>query len=109
MKRAPPWVPLEVLANGVAEVNADIYMLTADRIYTSDLAALEGESPEGTFVPRAPGLAASYPQPVSDPIPPHPSRDKNKGWMATGGWVTYLTLTAPGNTPNYNTGVSRAP
>src|SRR5258708_28652457 len=109
MKRAPPWVPLEVLANGVAEVNADIYMLTADRIYTSDLAALEGESPEGTFVPRAPGLAVPYQQPVSDPLPRDPSRGKNKGAMPPRRWLTHITLTAPAHNRLFHHGVSRAP
>src|SRR5258708_14031707 len=98
MKRAPPWVPLEVLANGVAEVNADIYMLTADRIYTSDLAALEGESPEGTFVPRAPGLAVPYQQPGSPPPPPGPSRGKHIGWVQPRGGLTPLTPPPPPNT-----------
>ena len=108
MKLAHPWVPLEVLANGTAEVNADIYMLTADRIYTSDLAALEQESPEGSFVPRAPGLAVPYQQPVSDQLHRDLSSDKNMGWMQPGGWLTYITLTAPANTVTYDMGVSES-
>ena len=106
MKLAHPWVPLEVLANGVAEVNADIYMLSADRIYTSDLAALEGESPEGGFVPRAPGLAVPYQQPVSDQLHRDLSSDKNMGWMQPGGWLTYITLTAPASSVIYDMGIS---
>ena len=108
MKLAHPWVPLEVLANGVAEVNADIYMITPGRIYTSDLAALESESPEGSFVPRAPGLAVPYQQPVSDELHRDLSSDKNMGWMQPGGWLTYITLTAPANTVTYDMGISGA-
>jgi len=108
MKLDHPWVPLEVLANGVAEVNADIYLITPDRIYTSDLAALEQEAPDGTFVPHAPGLAVRYQQPVSDQLHRDLSTDKNMGWMQPGGWLTYINLSAPATSVTYDMGVSRS-
>jgi hypothetical protein len=106
MKLDHPWVPLEVLANGTAEVNADIYMLTPDRIYAGDLARLDGESPEGAYIPHAPGLAVQYQQPISAQLHKDLSSDKNMGWLKPGGWLTYLTLSAPANTVTYDMGVS---
>jgi hypothetical protein len=108
MRLEHPWVPLEVLANGVAEVNADVYMITPERVYTSDLAALEQESPEGSFVPHAPGLAVRYQQPVGDQLFGDLSRDKNMGWMKPGGWLTYIDLSAPASSVTYDMGVSPA-
>jgi hypothetical protein len=108
MKLDHPWVPLEVLANGVAEVNADIYLITPDRMYTSDLAALEQESPEGSFVPHVPGLAVQYQQPVSDQLHRDLSTDKNMGWMQPGGWLTHISLSAPATSVTYDMGVSRS-
>jgi hypothetical protein len=102
------WVPLEVLTIGTAEVNADLYLLTADRIYTSDLAALEQESPEASFVPGAPGLAVQYQQPVADQLHRDLSSDKNMGWMQPGGWLTYINLSAHANSVTYDMGVSRS-
>jgi hypothetical protein len=106
MKLDHPWVPLEVLANGVAEVNADVYLITPDRVYASDLAALEQESPEGSFVPHAPGLAVRYQQPVSDQLHRDLSSDKNMGWMQPGGWLTYVNLSAPATSVTYDMGIS---
>ena len=101
-----PWVPLEVLANGTAQVDADIYLFTPGRIYASELARLDGESPEGTFVPHAPGLAVQYQQPVSAQLHKDLSADKNMGWMKPGGWLTYMSLSAPGSTVTYDMGIS---
>ena len=106
MKLDHPWVPLEVLANGVAEVNADIYLMTPGRVYASDLAMLENESPAGGFNPHAPGLAVQYQQPVSDQLHRDLSTDKNMGWMKPGGWLTYVSLTAPASTVTYDMGIS---
>jgi hypothetical protein len=108
MKLDHPWVPLEVLANGVAEVNADVYLMTPGRVYTTELAALEQESPEGTFVPHAPGLAVQFQQPVSEELHRDLSSDKNMGWMRPGGWLTYLSLSAPASSVTYDMGVSAA-
>jgi hypothetical protein len=108
MKLDHPWVPLEVLANGTAEVNADIYMFTPGRIYASDLARVDGESPEGAFFRQAPGLAVQYQQPVSTQLHKDLSTDKNMGWMRPGGWLTLITLNAPATTVTYDMGISAA-
>ena len=106
MKLDHPWVPLEVLANGTTHVDADIYMFTPGRIYTSELARLDGESPEGGFIPHAPGLAVLYQQPVSAQLHQDLSSDKNMSWMKPGGWLTYISLSAPATTVTYDMGIS---
>jgi Uncharacterized protein conserved in bacteria (DUF2330) len=106
MKLDHPWVPLEVLANGTAQVEADIYFFTPGRIYASELARLDGESPEGGFIPHAPGLAVQYQQPVSVQLYRDLSSDKNMGWMKPGGWLTYMSLSAPATTVTYDMGIS---
>ncbi|MFY9615804.1 MAG: DUF2330 domain-containing protein [Candidatus Dormiibacterota bacterium] len=101
-----PWVPLEVLANGTDTVNADLYLLTDNPIYTSDLAAAVQESPAGGFVPGAPGLAVQYQKPVSDNLFRDLSSDKNMGWVPRGAVLTYMTLTTPASTVSYDMGIS---
>jgi hypothetical protein len=108
MKLDHAWVPLEVLANGTDQVNADVYVMTPGRVYASDLAMLENESPAGSFLPRAPGLAVQYQAPVSEQLHRDLSSDKNMGWMKPGGWLTYISLTAPASTVTYDMGISPA-
>jgi hypothetical protein len=106
MKLDHPWVPLEVLANGTDQVNADVYVITPGRVYASDLAMVENESPAGSFLPHAPGLAVQYQAPVSEQLHRDLSSDKNMGWMKPGGWLTYISLTAPASTVTYDMGIS---
>jgi hypothetical protein len=106
MRLDHPWVPLEVLANGTAQVDADVYLSTPWRIYASELARLDGESPEGTFIPHAPGLAVQYQRPMSAQLYRDLSSDKNMGWLKPGGWLTYISLGAPATTVTYDMGIS---
>jgi hypothetical protein len=108
MKLDHPWVPLEVLANGTDQVNADVYFITPGRVYASDLAMLENESPAGGFIPRAPGMAVQYQAPLGERLQRDLSSDKNMGWLKPGGWLTYISLTAPASTVTYDMGISRA-
>jgi hypothetical protein len=101
-----PWVPLEVLANGTDVVNADLYMLTDHPVYTADLAAALQESPEGGFVPGAPGFAVEYQKPVSEQLFRDLSGDTNMGWIPRDAVLTYFTLSAPASTVTYDLGVS---
>jgi hypothetical protein len=100
------WVPLEILANGVQQVNADVFLLTAHRIYTSDLAAIVGESPVGGLVPHAAGVTIPYQQPVSEQLFRDLSSDKNMGWVKPGSWLTYVQLNSPATTVDYDLGLS---
>jgi hypothetical protein len=106
MHTARPWVPLEVLANGTDTVNADLYLLTDRPVYTADLAAEVGESPEGSFVPNAPGFAVQYQQPVGGALFRDLSTDKNMGWVPRGATLTYMSLSAPASTVTYDMGIS---
>lgn len=100
------WVPLEILANGVQQVNADVYLLTDTAVFASDLAALDGESPSGGLVPHAAGMTVPYQQRVSDQLFRDLSSDKNMGWVRRGSWLTYLRLDAPAATVEYDLGLS---
>jgi hypothetical protein len=100
------WVPLEILANGVQQVNADVYLLTDTAVFASDLAALDGESPSGGLVPRAAGMTVPYQQRISAQLFRDLSVDKNMGWVRSGSWLTYLRLDAPAATVEYDLGVS---
>jgi hypothetical protein len=100
------WVPLEILANGVQQVNADVFLLTANKIYTSDLAAIDGESPVGGLVPHSAGVTIPYQQPVSEQLFRDLSSDKNMGWVKPGSWLTYLQLDSPARTVDYDLGLS---
>ena len=106
MHTARPWIPLEVLANGTSEVAADLYLLTDNAVFTGDLAAVLRESPEGSFVPGAPGFAVQYQKPISDQLFRDVSSDTNMGWVRPASVLTYLTLTAPATTVTYDMGIS---
>ena len=101
-----PWIPLEVLANGTDTVNADLYLLTDNPVYTSDLAAAVQESPQGGYVPGAPGFAVEYQKPISAQLHQDLSSDKNMGWVPRDAVLTYLTLSTPASTVNYDMGIS---
>lgn len=100
------WVPLEVLANGVQQVNADVFMLTEKQVFTSDLAALDGESPSGGLVPHAAGMTIPYQQRISGSLFRDLSTDKNMGWVKPDSWLTYMQLDAPATTVEYDLGLA---
>jgi len=100
------WVPLEILANGVQQVNADVFMLTEKQVFTSDLAALDGESPSGALVPQAAGMSIPFQQRVSASLFHDLSTDKNMAWVRPDSWLTYLQLNAPATTVEYDLGLA---
>jgi hypothetical protein len=100
------WVPLEILANGVQQVNADVFLLTANQVYTSDLAALDGEAPAGGLVPHAAGITIPYQQRMNASLFRDLSTDKNMGWVRPDSWLTYVQLNAPATTVEYDMGLS---
>jgi hypothetical protein len=102
------WVPLEILANGVQQVSADVFLLTDSQVFASDLAALDGESPAGGLVPHAAGMTVPYQQRVSAQLFRDLSSDKNMGWVRPGSWLTYLRLDAPAVTVEYDLGMSNS-
>ncbi|GAC1328357.1 MAG: hypothetical protein NVSMB17_03670 [Candidatus Dormibacteria bacterium] len=100
------WVPLEVLANGVQEVNADLYLLTDRQVFTGDLAAFDGESPAGGLVPHAAGMTVPYQQRIDGRLFRDLSADKNMGWVRPNSWLTYIQLSAPAATVQYDLGLA---
>ncbi|MFN2465945.1 MAG: DUF2330 domain-containing protein [Candidatus Dormibacteria bacterium] len=100
------WVPLEILANGVQQVNADVFLLTDNQVFTSDLAALDGESPTGGLVPHSAGVTIPYQQRISGQLFRDLSTDKNMSWVRPATWLTYVQLNAPASTVEYDLGLS---
>jgi hypothetical protein len=106
MKTAHIWVPLEVLAIEGQQVQADLFLLTDQPVYTSDFAAIVGQSSVGSQVPGAPGFVLSFQEQVTPRLYHDLSTDRNMGWVSPDGWLTYLTLDAPEPTVTYDLGVS---
>ena len=106
MKLDHPWVPLEVLANGVDHVGADLYLLSDAPVYLSDLAAAVGESPQGANVPGALGMQVRYQGSIDASLFRDLSTDKNMGWVRPASVLTYIALDAPARTVTYDLGIS---
>ena len=80
MKLAHPWIPFEVLAAG-QQVQADLYLLSDQPVYTSDLGAVLGISGVGTSVPGADGFTLQFQEPMNDSLYRDLSTDRNMGWV----------------------------
>src|SRR6266849_702644 len=102
------WVPLEVLAIEGQQVQADLYLLTDQPVYTTDLDAMVGQSSVGSEVPGAPGFVLSFQEKMTATLYHDLSTDRNMGWVRSDSWVTYLNLNAPEPRVTYDLGVSSA-
>jgi hypothetical protein len=100
------WVPLEVLANHDDPVNADLYLLTDEAPALSDVARVLKQSPVGAALPGAPGFTVQTQRQVSPSLYQDLSTDRNMGWVRPGGWLTYLSLDAPGHTVTYDMSIT---
>ena len=89
------WVPLEVLAIEGQQVQADLFLLTDQPVYSSDVAATVGQSSVGSQVPGAPGFVVAFQERVTPALYHDLSTDRNMGWVRPDSWLTYLTLNAP--------------
>ena len=105
MKLAHPWIPFEVLAAG-QQVQADLYLLSDQPVYTSDLGAVLGISGVGTSVPGADGFTLQFQEPMNDSLYRDLSTDRNMGWVRPDGWLTYLSLDAPDSKVTYDMSVT---
>jgi hypothetical protein len=98
------WVPLEVLANDGARVDADLFLLTPGRPFsTSSLPAwppLPGFS-DGA-VDGAPGFVIAKQEAMNPSLHADLARDRNMAWLPANGWLTYLTLDAPAEQVTYD-------
>jgi len=106
MKTAHIWVPLEVLANEGQPVQADLFLLTDQPVYTSDVAAEVGQSSVNSQVPNAPGFDLAFQERMTPSLYHDLSTDRNMGWVRPDSWLTYLTLNATEPTVTYDMGVS---
>src|SRR5260370_28441677 len=71
------WVPLEVLAIEGQQVQADLYLLTDQPVYTTDLDAMVGQSSVGSEVPGAPGFVLSFQEKMTATLYHGLSTDRN--------------------------------
>lgn len=102
MRTPALWVPLEVLANADDRVSADLFLLTDARP-----GAEGGAVPApGDQLPGAPGFAVQAQEPVTPSLFQDLSTDRNMGWVRPDGWLTYLSLEAPGRTVTYDMSVT---
>jgi hypothetical protein len=100
------WVPLEVLANENDAVKADLYLLTDGRTIVGGAGAILGEDPTGAALPGAPGFVVQRQEAMSPALFRDLSTDRNMSWVRPDGWLTYLTLDAPGRTVTYDMSVT---
>jgi hypothetical protein len=106
MKTPHIWVPLEVLALDGNAVQADLFLLTDNPVYTSDFSAFAGQSSVGSTVGDAQGFTMPFQEQMNDSLYHDLSTDRNMGWVWPNSWLTYLTLNAPAEAVTYDMGVS---
>ncbi len=88
------WVPLEVLANALDPVSADLYLLTDIR----------PQAPQTL----APGFVLAEQEQMGPSLQHDLSTDRNMSWVPQQGWLSYLTLNAPSPEVTYDMSVSPA-
>ena len=82
------WVPLEVLANALDPVVADLYLLTDT----------QPSAPESL----APGFTLVSQERMGSLLQHDLSSDRNMSWVPQQGWLSYLTLDAPSPQVTYD-------
>lgn len=102
------WVPLEVLANALDPVDADIFLLTDTRPSTGEEFGLFGIPSDsvGDELPGAPGFRVQAQEPMSAQLHSDLASDRNMSWVPSGGWVTHMTLNASSPSVDYDMNVS---
>jgi hypothetical protein len=99
------WVPLEILANDGAPVNADLFLLTDQPVHTANGVAVTSSLADGATLDGAAGFTVAGVEPMGASLHHDLSIDRNMSWVPSHGYVTYLTLNAPGATVTYDLGV----
>ena len=101
------WVPLEILANDNAPVDADLFLLSDGALTTGNeprIGVLDG--PVGRQLPAAPGLVVRFQEPMTGRLFQDLSSDRNMAWVWHDSWLTYLQLQAPAEAVTYDLGVA---
>ncbi|HEV2580320.1 MAG TPA: DUF2330 domain-containing protein [Ktedonobacteraceae bacterium] len=106
MKIPHIWVPLEVLALDGQQVQADLFLLTDNPVYTSDFSAFAGQSSVGSTIGNAQGFTMPFQEQIDASLYHDLSTDRNMGWVWPNSWLTYLTLNAPSEAVTYDMGVA---
>ena len=99
------WVPLEILATDGVPVNADLFLLTDGPLRTANGVAVTSSLADGTTLDGAPGFTVAGAEAMSSSLHHDLSIDRNMSWVPAQGYVTYLTLNAPGARVTYDLGV----
>ena len=98
------WVPLEILASAGVPVNADLFLLTDAPLLATGTPIVSAAN-DGTSVDGAAGFTVAGAEPMNASLHHDLSTDRNMSWVPAHGWVTYLTLNAPGADVTYDLGV----
>jgi Uncharacterized protein conserved in bacteria (DUF2330) len=105
MRTPQLWVPLEILASAGAPVNADLFLLTDRPLRTQSGIAVVSRASDGATVDGAPGFTVAGAEPMGASLHRDLSIDRNMSWVRANGYLTYLTLNAPGARVTYDLGV----
>jgi Uncharacterized protein conserved in bacteria (DUF2330) len=100
------WVPLEILANEGAPVDADLFLLTDKPLATQNGLPVTSASSIGSVIDGARGFTVAGAEPMNASLHHDLSIDRNMSWVPKAGYLTYLTLNAPGADVSYDLGVS---
>ena len=105
MRTPQLWVPLEILANAGSPVNADLFLLTDQPLHTQSGQVVVSDATNGDSVDGAAGFTIAGAETMTDSLHHDLSTDRNMSWVPAKGYVTYLTLNAPGADVTYDLGV----
>jgi Uncharacterized protein conserved in bacteria (DUF2330) len=105
MRTPQLWVPLEILASAGVPVNADLFLLTNRPLRTQNGVAVVSRSTDGATVDGAAGFTVAGAEPMGSSLRRDLSIDRNMSWVPANGYVTYLTLNAPGARVTYDLGI----
>ncbi|MGA7988589.1 MAG: DUF2330 domain-containing protein [Candidatus Dormiibacterota bacterium] len=107
MRTPQLWVPLEILASDGAPVNADLFLLTGRPLRTQSGHLAVSDATNGDSVDGTAGFTIAGAEPMNASLHHDLSTDRNMSWVPAKGYVTYLTLNAPGADVTYDLGVDR--
>jgi Uncharacterized protein conserved in bacteria (DUF2330) len=99
------WVPLEILASAGVPVNADLFLLTNNPLRTANGVVVTSRLTDGPTLDSAPGFTVAGAEAMNASLHHDLSIDRNMSWVPARGYVTYLTLNAPGARVTYDLGV----
>jgi Uncharacterized protein conserved in bacteria (DUF2330) len=100
------WVPLEILANEGSPVNADLFLLTDRPLHAEGGLPVLSAHDDGERVDGAAGFTVAGAESMNPSLHHDLSSDRNMSWVPATGYVTYLTLNAPGAVVTYDLGVA---